>query len=97
MPPPALPIDDVTSAYYLRVPSQDRPGVFARLATILSEHEISIDAALQREDASRDSAVPIVILTHTTRESTLRKALAQVEALPDVVDDIVCLRVEHLA
>ncbi|MCZ6712246.1 MAG: homoserine dehydrogenase, partial [Gammaproteobacteria bacterium] len=93
-----LPIEAITSAYYLRIPSLDRPGVFARVATILSEHEISIEAAIQREQArvsgtlsvtdAGGSWVPIVILTHAIRESVMNNALEAVQALPDVVGDI---------
>ncbi|MCZ6711417.1 MAG: ACT domain-containing protein, partial [Gammaproteobacteria bacterium] len=102
-----LPIEAITSAYYLRIPSLDRPGVFARVATILSEHEISIEAAIQREQAREPgtlsvtdaggSWVPIVILTHAIRESVMNNALDAVQALPDVVGDIMRIRVEHFA
>lgn len=103
-----LPIDAIESAYYLRIPSLDRPGVFAQVATILSELEISIEAAIQRERVSKharvpgesasagdSSWVPIVILTHTVRESVMDDALAAVQRLPDVVGDIMRIRVEH--
>jgi homoserine dehydrogenase len=103
-----LPIEAITSAYYLRIPSLDKPGVFARVATILSEHDISIEAAIQREQARvepgtsgmrgvGDSWVPIVILTHAIRESVMNDALETVQALPDVVGDIMRIRVEHFA
>jgi len=103
-----LPIEAITSAYYLRIPSLDRPGVFARVATILSERNISIEAAIQREqarvqprmssdvgNASDKAWVPIVILTHTVRELVMNDALEAVQALPDVVGDIMRIRVEH--
>ncbi len=103
-PTPILPIDAIESAYYLRIPALDRPGVFARVATILSERSISIEAAIQREqarvagDATVDETwVPIVILTHTVREAVVNDALLAVQALPDVVGDIMRIRVEHFA
>src|SRR5690606_31227073 len=34
---PVLPVGDVETAYYLRLQAQDRPGVLARVASILSE------------------------------------------------------------
>jgi homoserine dehydrogenase len=101
---PILPIAETDSAYYLRIPSVDRPGAFARVATILSEREISIEAAIQREEArvrtrgaeSGDGAwVPIVILTHSVREAVMNEALEAVQALPDVVGEIMRIRVEH--
>jgi homoserine dehydrogenase len=98
-----LPIDAINSAYYLRIPSLDRPGVFARVATILSERNISIEAAIQREQARAPGEtgdepwVPIVILTHMVRESVMNDALQAVQALNDVVGDIMRIRVEHFA
>jgi homoserine dehydrogenase len=101
---PILPITETDSAYYLRIPSVDRPGAFARVATILSEREISIEAAIQREEArvrtrgaeAGDGAwVPIVILTHSVREAIMNEALEAVQALPDVVGEIMRIRVEH--
>jgi homoserine dehydrogenase len=101
---PILPIAETESAYYLRIPSVDRPGAFARVATILSEREISIEAAIQREEArvrtggreAGDGAwVPIVILTHSVREAVMNEALEAVQALPEVVGEIMRIRVEH--
>jgi len=92
---------DIHSGYYLKIPSLDKPGVFARAATILSEHEISIEAVIQKEQAvhhETDRAwVPIVILTHEISEGAMDKAISALEALPDVVGPIKRIRVEHFA
>ncbi|MBP7458214.1 MAG: homoserine dehydrogenase, partial [Ottowia sp.] len=44
-----LPMDRVVTSYYLRLRVADEKGVLARVATILAENGISIDAVLQRE------------------------------------------------
>jgi homoserine dehydrogenase len=100
-PPPALPavpIERCTSAFYLRIPSLDRPGVFARVATLLSERDISIESALQRAQAihaeSQQAWVPIVIVTQPVPERVMNDAVAAVQALPDVVGEVVRIRVE---
>jgi homoserine dehydrogenase len=99
--PPALPpvpIESCTSAFYLRIPSLDRPGVFARVATLLSERDISIESALQRAQAihadSQNAWVPIVIVTQPVPERVMDDAVAAVQALPDVVGEVVRIRVE---
>ena len=46
---PILPIDEVVTAFYLRLLVADEAGVLARITGILAEHDISIDAVLQRE------------------------------------------------
>ncbi len=98
---PLLPIDRVETEYYLRIPSLDQPGAFARVATILSECKISIEAAIQREQAAPSLGegqwVPIVILTHAVEEQVMNRALAEVQALPEVVGEITRIRVEQLS
>ena len=95
-----LPIRDVVSGYYLKIPSLDKPGVFARVATILSELDISIEAAIQKEQAihtePRDTWVPIIILTQPVRESVMDEAIDAVQQLPEVIGEIRRIRVEHL-
>lgn len=98
--PSVVPIIESESAFYLRIPALDRPGVFARVATILSEHNISIESAEQRADAiSADAAqawVPIVIVTQRVPERVMNDALAQVQALSEVVGEITRIRVDDL-
>lgn len=94
-----LSIEDVECGFFLKIPSLDKPGVFAKVATILSERKISIEAAIQKEQAihtdSQDAWVPIIILTQRVREGVMNQALEAVQRLPEVVADITRLRVEH--
>ena len=97
---PVLPIERVVSAFYLRIPSRDAPGVFAEVAAILGRHGISIEGAIQRPGAVRSGAggaswVPIVILTAPVVEGAMAAALQQVQELPEVVGDIARIRVER--
>jgi homoserine dehydrogenase len=97
---PTLPMSDVETAYYLRIPAVDQPGVLARVAQILSSGGISIEAVIQREQAIRYEAgrswVPVIILTHRVREAAMDRALAAIAALPEVVDAVMRIRVEPL-
>lgn len=97
---PFLPINEVMSAYYLRIFAQDRPGVLARVATILSEQGISIEALIQKEQAIReideDAWVPIIILTHRVREAQLEQALVAIESLEETRGRVMRIRVESL-
>jgi len=94
---PILPIDQVVTAFYLRLVVADEAGVLSRITTILAEHDISIDAVLQRESAEGERQTDLIILTHDTVEGRMRKALAQMQALPTVLAPIVSLRKEELA
>jgi homoserine dehydrogenase len=94
---PILPIEQVVTAFYLRLRVADEPGVLSKVTTILAEHEISIDALLQRESAEGERQTEVIILTHETVEGRMRKAVAGMQALPTVLAPIVSLRKEELA
>ncbi|MEC9483524.1 MAG: homoserine dehydrogenase [Halomonas sp.] len=92
---PILPMEDIVTAYYLRLLAVDRPGVLARVATILSEQGISIEALIQKE-ATEGELVPIILLTHRTREKNMNEAIRQLESLADIAGPITRIRVECL-
>ena len=94
---PILPIEQVVTAFYLRLVVADEAGVLSRITTILAEHDISIDAVLQRESAEGERQTDLIILTHDTVEGRMREALARMQALPTVLAPIVSLRKEELA
>jgi homoserine dehydrogenase len=93
---PILPIDDVVTSFYLRLQVADQTGVLARITGILAEHDISIDAVLQRESAEGEKHTDLIILTHQTVEGRMKAALAKMQALPTVLAPIVRIRKEEL-
>jgi len=102
---PVLPMGDVVTSYYLRLRVADQAGVLAKVTGILAEANISIDAVLQREadEVGGEGAtvtVPqtdLIILTHDCVEAKMNAALAQMQALPTVLQPIVRIRKEELA
>lgn len=95
-----LPIDEVVTSFYLRLQVADIAGVLARVTGILAEHDISIDALLQRpaEPGAHEGAArtDVIILTHDTVEGRLTRAMAAMQALPTVLAKIVRIRKEDL-
>lgn len=91
-----VPIQDVVSAAYLRIPVVDEPGVFARIATILGDHGISIEGAIQRERAIQNRQVPISVVTQPVLEADMLDAVRALGELPVVVGPVRRLRVDHL-
>jgi homoserine dehydrogenase len=94
---PILPIDEVVTSFYLRLAVADEAGVLAAITGILAEHDISIDALLQRESAEGEHQTDVIILTHDTVEGRMKQALARMEALPTVLSPIVRIRKEELS
>ena len=91
--PALVSMSNVSCANYLRIPTVDQPGVFAQVTQALSEFSISIDAAIQHEASSNQSAVDIVLLTDDVVEGTMNAALERLQHLDIVAADIVRLRV----
>ena len=91
-----LGIDEVVTAFYLRLQVADQAGVLARITGILAENDISIDALLQRESAEGEKQTDVIILTHDTVEGRMKAALVQMQALPTVLAPIVKIRKEEL-
>ena len=90
---PIMPIDDITSAYYLRIPSRNEPGVFAEVAQILSSHDISIDAVIQKDGHDQGDLVDIVLLTQQTLEARMNQALGRLQRLAAITDQVMRIRV----
>jgi homoserine dehydrogenase len=93
---PILPMDEVETAYYLRMRAYDRPGVLADITRILADHDISIDAMVQKEPAEGEDQVDVVMLTHLTVEKQVNAALARIEALPSISGSVTRIRLEEL-
>jgi homoserine dehydrogenase len=91
-----LPIEEVETAYYLRMSAQDKPGVLSKIATILSDSGISIEALIQKEAKDGESVVPLIILTNNVQEKRLVAALNEIEALDSITAPVTRIRVESL-
>ena len=94
---PILPMDEVRTAYYLRLRAFDRPGVLADITRILAEGGISIDAMVQKEPAEVEEQVNIILLTHITVEKNINAAIAKIEVLDAITGSIMRIRLEELA
>lgn len=94
---PVLGIESVETAYYLRMFAEDKPGVLSKIAQILSDTGISIEAIIQKEPAEGQSSVPLIILTSRAIEKDLVSAVSQVEALGSIEGNVTRIRVESLA
>src|SRR3970040_1086574 len=81
---PILPMEQVETAYYLRMQAQDKPGVLADVTRILADLGIRIEAMLQKAPAAGEHEVPIIMLTHRVIEKNMNEAIARIEALSSI-------------
>lgn len=97
---PSLGIEGVICAHYLKIPAIDQPGVFAEVADVLSRHEVSIEAVIQRPQAIRSGTepwVPIIILTDESPEAIARECVSELGMLSGVTGPIGRIRVADLS
>ncbi|MBO6702931.1 MAG: homoserine dehydrogenase [Pseudomonadales bacterium] len=89
--PNFLPISSISSSYYLRLAVEDKAGVMANVTTVLSNHEVSIEALIQKDARVRDAQ--IVILTNEVVESQMDAAISELESLENVTSSVSRIRV----
>jgi len=74
-----LPIvTDVASSFYLHLEVADRPGVLARIATVLGDKGVSVKSVVQRGAGEEASLVMVV---HECLESVFAEALEAIDGL----------------
>lgn len=93
---PVLSCQHFSTAYYLRLTAEDKPGVLADVTGILADHNISIEAIIQKEPLQGETSIPIIMLTQITFEQEMTAAIAKIEALPTVTGKINHIRMETL-
>lgn len=95
-PPNVVPMEDVTTRYYIRLTVPDRPGVLAKITKVLGDAGISISSIIQKEQDADAGTAELVIMTHEALERAMQAALKDLEDL-DAVESIGnFIRVEHL-
>nr|WP_122011915.1 homoserine dehydrogenase [Maliibacterium massiliense] len=84
--------DNWECSYFIHAMVKEQPGVLANVAGILGRHGVSLAAVIQKD--SHPDEVPIILLTHRTRELAVTNALQEMRAHPDVMRIVNAIRVE---
>ena len=69
---------------YLRLRTTDQPGVIGKIGSCFGDEGVSIRSIVQFETSADGADAEIVVITHEVPEASFRRALAAIEALPDV-------------
>jgi homoserine dehydrogenase len=85
-------IDDLRSKYYLRLLTEDKPGVLHEISGILSEFNISIESMTQKQE-HENKGIPIFMVTHTALEKEMKTAVDKIDQLDCIKDKTVFIRV----
>lgn len=93
---PILPMEEVNTAYYLRMSALDKPGVLSEVAQIMSNQGISIEAITQKQPKPGQDHVTVIMLTNRAKEGDLLSAVRRIEGLTTIAGQITQIRVESL-
>lgn len=93
---PVMPIDEISSEYYLRFQVLDRAGVLGHITTALGEHHISIQSAFQPALAEHpDLPVQVVLITHRARERDVQASLRALAPMDFTAGPTQVIRIER--
>ncbi|MCK4492578.1 MAG: homoserine dehydrogenase [Methylococcales bacterium] len=93
---PVLEAEEMQTAYYLRLNANDKPGVLAEVTGIFAEHQISIEAMIQKEPNKGTANVTVILLMQMTYEKEMNAAIKKIEALENIMSQVVRIRMETL-
>lgn len=85
-------IDEIENSFYLRFEVEDKPGVLSHITKIFGDNNVSLASVLQKQ--KNNPIVPLVFITHHVKEKDLKKSLAEIKNLDDVIEINSVIRVE---
>lgn len=71
-------VKNFESEYYIRLSADDKAGVLAKVTSVLGKHSISV-SQVNQENSGAETA-PIILITHMTKENSVKKAVADIDA-----------------
>ena len=72
-----IPMDELSTKYYLHLVVHDQAGVLAKSAAIFAKYGVSISAMMQK-GKQRNGAVDLVYITHHASEKAIRQAVEDI-------------------
>jgi homoserine dehydrogenase len=87
---------EIVTKYYLRFQIEDRPGILGKIAGCLGDNNISIESVIQKGRHLGGGDVPVIIMTHESKEKDLLTALDKIDSFPQVKAKTLFIRIEEL-
>ena len=80
------------SEFFLRFIVKDAPGVLAKIASVLGQHQVSVATVMQK--GRRGEHVPLIFVTHKAKEISVKRAVDDISYIPEVISVASMIRVE---
>jgi homoserine dehydrogenase len=81
------------SEYFIRLVTEDKPGVLAAIAGVFAKYNVSIATVIQKGRGGNN--VPLIFVTHKANEMSINQAIADINYIPHVVGVANMIRVEN--
>lgn len=85
--------DSFSCDRYLKLQVNDKPGVVARISTLLAKNNLSIDNLIQKELERSDDKIPLVIVLSNSDEMTIQETIKELESLDEVSGPLTHIRI----
>ena len=85
--------DNFSCDRYLKLQVNDKPGVVAKISTLLAKNNLSIDNLIQKELERSDDQIPLVIVLSNSDETTIQKTVKELEGLDEVSGPLTHIRI----
>ena len=84
--------ENLINCYYLRIMTEDKPGVLSSITNHFTESGISVEKILQLpENINSNLPIPIIITTHKIKREILNKVINKIEKIGFVKEKITVL------
>lgn len=87
-----VPMEEISNRYYIRIFTEDKPGILSQISGVLAKNGISISSMVQLEEHGEKNYIPIVLLTHQAPEAAMNEALLLIKGFDFVRPDLLRLR-----
>ena len=88
-------INNRIGSYYLRLTTEDKPGVISGISKEFKTNNISMKSMLQRDSKVKNLA-SIVVTTHMCQELSMKKAISNINKINFVKKKTKILRIENI-
>ena len=85
--------DNFSCDRYLKLQVNDKPGVVAKISTLLANNNLSIDNLIQKELERSDDQIPLVIVLSNSDEMTIQETIKELESLDEVSGPLTHIRI----
>ena len=86
--------ENIINSYYLRIMTEDKPGVLSSITNNFTESDMSIEKILQLPDnINKNLPISIIITTHKIQREVLNNVIAKIEKLSFVREKITVLAI----